>query len=862
MALPELGSIEADIAFSGTPNDVSASADARENDKYNLLGGKDGGKLVGAGNRDAFWQTATVQESNWNRSFPFQFVLLEKGDNGYTIVEGQSFTLPIPPQSLTISTPFAIASSVTLGGYLEEHNGAPIRNITLQGTTGVAPARGAATQAKSFGALGSIFGGTLQGLRSVVSNTLDAVTSNTQVNLIKEEDVGTNGNLHGTTGYFQFMMLRSYLESYVTLKKTKKGVNFRLAFAIWKDKEFYLVTPISFDLNRSAASPLEYNYAIQLKAWRRWVPGQNAPPENNHGPAVRKANVMAQILSRSQAGRRALQSLKSTLTGFRADVDAVLFNPLRELGLYVKDAIGVGVAAGDLPVNIVRDMKFAILQAASATQDLGAFKSGGRADPGRVKAEVQDLGRKLRNLSVISGVASTGADPPVSDNNQLTSQGLNGNGLGANEADPANKLFDDPDKNADLFNAISVGSLQLSPPVMKRIVEERQRVQTMTRLDFETKRDAIVKLAADYADSIGVGDATYARTYGRPVSTSVRAPTDDDWEVLFHLNAVALEFNRLAASTATDDQHRLTAMEYIAGQASRAGIPFQVPSSAYSVPFPFGSTLEVLAKRYLGNPDRWHEIATLNNLRAPWVDEEGFARPLMVNGAGNDVQVTDIAGVTVGQSVWVSSSNQPRERRRVTGIRSLSPSVHVVSLDGEPDLSRFSTSAAAQIFTFLPGTVNSLQLIYIPSPEAAPGNDLEARPNPSIDEFTALLKVGGVDLLLTESGDLAITKDGDCRLAQGLANIVQRVRLALDTPLGSMMRHPDYGFGIRVGSSTADITASGILRAARATFASDPTFSGIISASIVKNGPSLSIGMNVGIAGYSPLVPLTFQVRR
>lgn len=864
MAFPDLGSLtdtEISSAGAGHAGDVSADASTKDNDRYNVDGGKTGGVLVNPDTKNPFWQTATVEEANWNKSFPFQLVLLEKGETEYSIVGGQSYTMPIPPQALTISTPFAIHGQVTLGGYHEAHNGSPIRILTLQGTTGVLPARTSAEQASSFGVAGAIFAGTIQGIRQAAAGVEQAVFGGGALNKsnLVEEDI-TAGKLKATTGYFQFMMLRSYLEHYGELRKTRGGSKYRLAFAIWKDKEFYLVKPDSFDMQRSAASPLEYTYNIRFTAWRRWVPNQNRPPVLNHKPVARDANALAQVMNRVAAARRALQGVKNTLTGFRADVDAILFAPMRELGLFVKDVIGVGMTAGDLPVNIVRDMKSSVLQATSTVGDLQALQQGFTSMPGRVSAEVQDLGRRLRNLSIISGIAATQADPmpPVGVLRQAQDSGS----LGANEADPANSIFNDPDANPDFFAKLQVGALNLKPQVAKRIVEERLRVRNLTRLDFEIRRDNIIKLAADYADHVGAGSASYARAFNRPVPSTLRTPTDDDWEVLFHLNAMAIEFNHMAASTATDDRDKLTALEYVAGQAGRSGIDFVIPNSSYSVPFPYGSTLEVLSGRYLGTPDRWHEIAVLNNLRAPYVDEEGFYRTLIVNGAGNDVQVSDADDFAIGQPVWISSNNVVKEKRRVTAIRTLTPSVHVISLSGNGDLDKFTTSAGSKLFAFLPGTVNSLQLIYIPSEKAAADTSLEARPNPDIDEFDALLRVGGVDLLLSESGDLAITKDGDCRLAQGLANIVQRARLAMDTPIGSLPRHPNYGFGVQPGVSTASVTAQDILRSARQTFAGDPTFTGVTSASIIKDGPSISIAMNVGIAGYSQLVPIVFKVKK
>lgn len=851
-----------------TPGDSAKNADLRDNAKYNteVLTGTDTFlKLNDKQHENLLWSQARVDETHWNKYFPFQLVLLEKKEGNYEVKSGQSFTLPIPPQALTISTPFAITGSVTLGGYLEEHNAAPIRNIVLQGTTGVAPHRGTPDQRNDFSLSGSIFGGTINGIQRTQAGVA-SMAFGTQAlftpNILTDDEL-KNGKAQNTTGYFQFMMLRNYLEQYANLKATKDGQRFRLGFAIWKDQEIYLVTPISFDMTRNSSSPQEYTYTLQLRAWRRWVPGSGKDAESSKQPLVRDPNAMAASLSRAQAARRALQGLKGTLTGFRGDVDSVIFGPVREFGLFIKDVVGVGLTAADLPVNIIKDMKEAILQAASVSGDFNALRRSVSNGSG-ARAEVQALGKKLRNLSVIAGIASTGADPiPGNNQTKVLQQEVNGApGLGAHEADPANRLFDDPDKNPDLFAAISIGSLNLKPAIQKRIVDERRRVQLLTRLDFEKRRDDIIKLMADYADSVGAGAPTFSTTYNRAAPSFDKTPTDDDWEVLFHLNQLAMEFNRLAASTAVDDRQRLTAMEYIAGQASQAGIPFQVPASAFSIPFPYGSTLEMVADRYLNDPDRWHEIATLNNLRAPWVDEEGFSYDLLVSGSGNDIQVASIENLVIGQPVWLASTNQGREKRRITAIRSLSSTVHVLTVDGDADLSKFTTTAGAALFAFLPGTVNSLQLLFIPSDKNPGDQGLEPRPNPSINEFDSLLKVGGYDLLLTDGGDLAITKDGDCRWAQGMANIIQRVRIAMNTPIGTLKHHPGFGFGIQPGTSTADFTAQDILQAARQTFSGDPTFTGIVSASVVKSGPSLSIGMNLGIAGYSQLVPVNFRVRR
>lgn len=798
--------------------------------------------------KDKFWAFATIDETHWDKSYPYQLVVLKWENGNYTMKD--KFTLPINPTELSISTPFAITTSVTLGGIVEEHNGSPIKMISFQGTTGLLPLKGSPEVSQSL--TSKILGGTFSGVSAIGSAVTQVVSGGRTIatpNLIKDSDL--TGTLKGGTGYFQFILLRNFLESYAALKKTALGAPYRLAFVIWKDTEAWLVSPVSMDLKRSASSAMEYMYSVQLRAWKRYSPDKNSSAQAfKNKPIVRDPNALARTLNSLRGARNILLGAKAVLTGFRADVDNALFLPLRETGMFIKAAIGVGLTASDLPSEILRDARNSIIELLASP--------GGQERIQALDGDLVDIKALIRDLGVISGIAETQSDPLGRHRDALSDL----SDLGINKAHPANKVFEHPEKYHTLFDSIQIGSLNLRPASVKRIVEEKDRIQKITRLDFENHRDVILQLASDYADFVGAGNDTYSTIYNRPMHTATRTPTDDDWDVIFALNQSAMEFNRLAASTATDTVNKLTAMEYIAGQAQISGIPFKVPLSAYAVPFPYGSTLEVVSNKYLGTPDRWHEIAILNNLRPPYVDEEGFSLPLLVNGAVNTIQVVDGTNLYLGQAVWLASSTVSREKRRIAQLRKLSPTVWVVGLDGEGDLAKFTTSAGAELFTFLPGTVNSLQVMYIPSdlPPAEP--DFEPKGNETIDEFNTFLQVGGVDLLLTSRGDLAIGKDGDCRLSIGLANIIQHVKLVLSIQPGTLLRHPEVGFAVAPGTSTADVSAQDILRAAQSSFANDPTFSGIGAASISKNGPSLAISLSLGVAGVSNLIPVSFAIRR
>jgi hypothetical protein len=373
-------------------------------------------------------------------------------------------------------------------------------------------------------------------------------------------------------------------------------------------------------------------------------------------------------------------------------------------------------------------------------------------------------------------------------------------------------------------------------------------------------RDSVAQVAADFADAVGAGHATYTSTFRRSTPVSTKTPTQSDFKVMFALNRVRMELNRLAASGEIDQ--RLRSVDFVAGLARRSGMAFRTPKSKFAVPYPYGVTLEQLAARYLGNPDRWIEIAALNGLRSPYVDEVGFELPLLTNGNGNQVTVADSTNLFVGQLVRISASNTTRTKRRITKIEKLSSTMSVITLDGEDDLARFSTLAGATLHAFLPDTVNSQMMIYIPSDIEPSDQDYQTKDIPGLDVYDQLLEVGGVDLLLTPTNDLAITPDGDCRLAVGLTNIVQTARIRLSTPQGSLHRHPEFGLPISLGQSIADMNAKTLLKATKNLFLGDPTFTGVQSASVRVNGPVVSIAIGVGIRGHSQVVPITLDIKK
>lgn len=826
---------------------------------------------------EAFWIQGPVDLSRWNRLFPYQLLVLRavadpSGKTSYQAEPGWQYTFPIPPEGISISTPYAISVSATQGGIVEEHGGAPFRIISLRGTTGVLPGRGRAEQQATpgFGTGFGIAGGTVAQLERTQSDLRSLASSigvgpeNPNLHLFREfeltdEATGPNAFVAKSTGYYQLRRLEYFLEAYVATKKKKAGRDLRLALAIWKKEAVYLVTPAAFDFSKSGEGGLEEPFNLQFKAWKRVRLDAAGFRPVLPAPVRRDPSALARGLNTLTAGRRALQTFSKVAEAAVGDANG-LFEVLRQASLLTKDLAGVGPAMGDLPDNLAKSALGAWIK--QAGKELGGHTTitdaptkRARVEAGKAASEIADM-TASRSRASVGAVGSRGQVPVGLTAARARKLALEGH--------PASKPFQDPKANFDLMNGIDIGRLELSPALKIQIAAEIARVRAFRRRDFERQRDDIFAAAGRLATALGAGDTTYTDTYGLGVVPQLKEePTDSDWEALYALNNILDHFDALAATSDGEPDATAERMEVMAGLARASGIAFKVPTSKFAVPFPYGATLEGLARTYLGDPLRWHEIAALNGLREPYIDEVGVDRPLLVNGADHQVvvSVADAATLYAGQTVWVWSDQAARTRRRVLGLRTVVNSV-VVTLDGDPDIGMFKTAHAARLSSFLPDTVNSQQLVYIPSDREPIDDDAIVKDIPGINEFDPMVAAAGVDLLLDSNNDLVITPDGDGRYAAGLANVVQSVRVALSVQRGTLLFHPEFGLPIQIGASTADFDTTAVLSAVRRMFAEDTAVTRVDAIRVDKSGPTASISASITVAGSESPIPLRFSVDR
>ena len=852
-----------------------------------------------------FFPPQKIDPDRWNKLYPYRLLVVDV-KKGNTIVGGEriqsvrgeyqvrrnpetgleylSYTqepitgawecvLPITPQQLTMQDQFAINTSATMRGIVEEHNGVKFKVISASGSTGIwarRPTRAGAI--KSPSTLGSIFGGTLQAANNLVQGIQGVVSmfdgaSNPNRTTDPETPALSDGG-EFSTGYYHAHYLAQFLERYAEAKKNPRNKSWRLVVDMPKQNQSFVVTPVSFSLQQSQQKPNEITYNMQFKAWKRIDLRETIQPVSSDLPSL-EANLFQRIIGTINQTRRVLSQATNLVKAVRGDIQGV-FNVLRQTSLVVKDIGGFVFTVSDLPRNIVSDARSTIED--SLANISGAFSrpvsrggSGRGNNVATTNVAVNPKGN-INTPATLAGQAVNAILDKRSKNEGLTSEAVAAGALGSDAADSlavdsTNNLFENQEENFELFNSLSVDDINLSVEQEEAFEDELENIRLVTIEDLRDFKNEIQTLALEISNNFGAGDGVFSSVYGRPdPKQRVASMTVEENEVLAALYEVVQAYDLLTATKQFDDLDIESPLEYVGGLANESGIDFDDFESKTLVPVPFGSTIEEIAARYMGDADKWIEISTLNSLRSPYIDEDGFFYEFLSNGEGRQFTVNNEEDrLYLGQKILLQSDTIPQFSRRIINIEEINETTTLVTVDGEDNLSSLTFSDNARMQGYLPGTVNSQNQIYIPVDIPSQEDDRTFE-IPHLNDQT-LTRISKVDFLLTEDNDVAINSLGDFRLANGLTNLIQALRMKVITERGTLLRHLDYGLGLSAGISVADIENGEIIKAMNDMVVADPRFSGIERITVNLNGSTLAIDMAVRVANDSGVIPITFDVR-
>jgi hypothetical protein len=412
--------------------------------------------------------------------------------------------------------------------------------------------------------------------------------------------------------------------------------------------------------------------------------------------------------------------------------------------------------------------------------------------------------------------------------------------------------------NISLTQAINISQLNLTPAQQAAVNTATNAALNTTNNQVLTLINNLQNMATALEPSISAGD-----------------PLAPEWDILYQaadtvtqLYAMILD-NSLLTSPNAQAQGQTTApltnsaISYWTAMTTQSAIPYTAPVGKFAIPFPYKSTLEQLALLYLQDATLWMEIASLNGLQYPYVDEEGFVVVFANNGVNNQFNITTATNLFVGQTIYLTSNTQITSQRKILAINPITTTNYLITVDGASNLNLFTTADSAQFRAYLPYTVNSMQQIYIPSATQPNPNELETTPLTFINDNLDLVKFSRIDWLLTPSGDLACTQSGFQNLAFGTTNLIQAATLKLITPPNGLILHPEFGALPQLGDSVADVDSQAQIERINVSFQQDERFNTPQSVSITLQPGVEAVSVVASVAqgnGILPIVvPLTGQ---
>jgi hypothetical protein len=424
-----------------------------------------------------------------------------------------------------------------------------------------------------------------------------------------------------------------------------------------------------------------------------------------------------------------------------------------------------------------------------------------------------------------------------------------------------------------IFDNIKIVDTPLTNEEQRLVDIAINKVRAFSKNDFIKIKKTIIDHRDRYADTVSLSDLDYNRTFHKSSISSQISATITDANYMLQLQNGITTVDFILANYFANDV-ALDPFALARQNANNPDINIGQYASGKLVRLEVGQSLQSLAYKYLGNQDKWLDIAIANGLKPPYIDEIGERLPLLSNGSGNLINLsgTDISGnlnidkLYINQVIYIQSDTQvAQDQRKIINIRQIPISNEIiVELDGAFNLSNYHIADNAHIRVYKPNTVNSGFYVLIPSSDPLPNSRRDEIPwflaNAAEDE-----KQTKIDLAVNSTGDLILSPNGDLKLSYGLDNAIQAIKFKLSTEVGSLILHPGYGMVNILGQTNRDIGAvrQQISDSISSQIAADARFDRVDSIDIEYNNKDaslISVTLVVRLAGGNQVIPISFTV--
>ena len=430
-----------------------------------------------------------------------------------------------------------------------------------------------------------------------------------------------------------------------------------------------------------------------------------------------------------------------------------------------------------------------------------------------------------------------------------------------------------------VFNVLPIDIVPLNNEERQLVDDNILRVGNFVKTDFVEIKEAIIQERDERADKADAADDDYNAVVQRASVASQTSLTIEDIRIMQSLQSSITVIDFILANITSLDKTSVDPFALARVNANNPEIDIQTYASGKLVKFNYGDDLKAIANRFLGDPDKWIDIAIANGLKPPYIDEIGEKIPLIANGSSNQVSIagTDASGYANIEKVFInqvlllkSDTEVVEEQRQVINVRTVPISGEIIlDLDGELDLDRYTISDDAHIRVFKPSTINSSFYILIPSLDPV-DPDLKKEVPWFLQASASDARKAGIDLALDPSGDLIITSTSDLQLQYGLDNAIQAIKLKFAIELGELIRHPEFGFVAVQGLTNVNLPTMKdlMVESINVQIENDERFDRIEKLDIeylnttINNSPTTGfrITLVVRLAGSGTNVPIVFTV--